>query len=581
MKNLKYLNFDRNRYFYGKLLSVDDFELEQRYMNDKRRMLNRFIHGTGIVCGMNVVPIDDETISVEAGIALDFAGREIVMNQPVVKKLSVIDGYESLPGDDKDGTHLYLCVMYDEQEKEMVHSIAGAKAMGEQRVEYGKYAEGYHLYLTSREPENDNLSSRGLFEETRTIYWANGVRISHVTPKYVPENQEFELKIIVEDTGNSKTIDFKYDLNLVCIQDQGVETTTIEFHEDEHEKAGYYEIVKRLKTIPAEDVVGKLSVNSESFYLNIDNVTVHGTASGSNAIRIISGTVKEEVEKRYYQTAMDSILNDANKTPIYLARLDVIRTGDSCIIEEIINAPFHQYVYNNTLAAAMNELTSPYPVTPVVFNRSDRGAGAERTNASGYQITTGTAVIDLGIGSVEGQKFFSAEIPHGLGLGLVHITLGEAYSLKDQSHVVYGNSDIFEEKQEVVKAELAAKVYVEKGTFQIGIRCKEATTQTKLKIHWMAVKDPKEQMIEKSVHSLQIKPDILNLAVRETYYLEALIDGESQSRIHWSLREEDGGSIDSNGMYTAPNKVGVYEVLAESMDEPGLKASALIVVRDV
>ena len=35
MKNAKYYPFERNKYFYGKLLSVDDFELEQRYTNNK------------------------------------------------------------------------------------------------------------------------------------------------------------------------------------------------------------------------------------------------------------------------------------------------------------------------------------------------------------------------------------------------------------------------------------------------------------------------------------------------------------------------------------------------------------------
>ena len=72
MKNLKYFPFERNRYFYGKLLSVDDFEAEQRYMNDKRRMLNRFLYGTGVVCGMQVVEVDDLTVSLERGLALDF-----------------------------------------------------------------------------------------------------------------------------------------------------------------------------------------------------------------------------------------------------------------------------------------------------------------------------------------------------------------------------------------------------------------------------------------------------------------------------------------------------------------------------
>ena len=41
MKNLNYFPFERNKYFYGKLLSVDDFETEQKYMNNKRRMGNR------------------------------------------------------------------------------------------------------------------------------------------------------------------------------------------------------------------------------------------------------------------------------------------------------------------------------------------------------------------------------------------------------------------------------------------------------------------------------------------------------------------------------------------------------------
>ena len=98
MKNMKYFPFERNKYFYGKLLTVDDFETEQRYMNDKRRVLNRFLYGTGVVCGLNVVPIDDMTISVEPGLALDFSGREIVVDTPAVKKLSMIDGFDSFTG---------------------------------------------------------------------------------------------------------------------------------------------------------------------------------------------------------------------------------------------------------------------------------------------------------------------------------------------------------------------------------------------------------------------------------------------------------------------------------------------------
>ena len=93
MKNLKSFPFERNRYFYGKLLSVEDFETEQKYFNDKRRTINRFLFGSGVVSGLNVVEVDDESISVERGLALDFAGREIMLDEPAVRKLTELEGY--------------------------------------------------------------------------------------------------------------------------------------------------------------------------------------------------------------------------------------------------------------------------------------------------------------------------------------------------------------------------------------------------------------------------------------------------------------------------------------------------------
>lgn len=80
---------------------------------------------------------------------------------------------------------------------------------------------------------------------------------------------------------------------------------------------------------------------------------------------------------------------------------------------------------------------------------------------------------------------------------------------------------------------------------------------------------------------MQIKPNMMNLSIRENYYFEALIGGSVESRVKWSVREADGGTIDENGMYTAPNKAGVYEIIGESMDQPQYKASTFVVVRDV
>lgn len=73
----------RNRYFYGKMLDVFHFELEQNYFNTKRWLLNRLVTGYGVVCGLNVVLSQDKkSITITPGVALDKCGHEIIVCKP-------------------------------------------------------------------------------------------------------------------------------------------------------------------------------------------------------------------------------------------------------------------------------------------------------------------------------------------------------------------------------------------------------------------------------------------------------------------------------------------------------------------
>ena len=79
MKNKQYYSCDRNNYFFGKLMTVRDFESEQTYFNSKRRLGNKMLNGVGIVSGLDVILVDNKTFSLESGMALDYMGREIVV----------------------------------------------------------------------------------------------------------------------------------------------------------------------------------------------------------------------------------------------------------------------------------------------------------------------------------------------------------------------------------------------------------------------------------------------------------------------------------------------------------------------
>jgi hypothetical protein len=85
-EEFKLKQFKRNHFFFGKMMTVEDFRLEQDYFNHKRNLINRLIHGRGIVCGLNVSsPILHEAdvwrVDISEGCAIDPCGREIVVSR--------------------------------------------------------------------------------------------------------------------------------------------------------------------------------------------------------------------------------------------------------------------------------------------------------------------------------------------------------------------------------------------------------------------------------------------------------------------------------------------------------------------
>jgi hypothetical protein len=72
--------FERNNYFTGKRMTTRDFQDEQCYFNEKRWLINRTVHGWGVVCGLDVKPTEDNKgVEVTPGLAIDCCGREILV----------------------------------------------------------------------------------------------------------------------------------------------------------------------------------------------------------------------------------------------------------------------------------------------------------------------------------------------------------------------------------------------------------------------------------------------------------------------------------------------------------------------
>src|SRR5262249_1126146 len=92
----------RNNYFNGKRLTADSFRVEQKYSIERRWLLNRAIHGWGVLYGYAIrATSPDESyrsnaprrLKIGHGLALDECGRELLENERVLDldELIVVD----------------------------------------------------------------------------------------------------------------------------------------------------------------------------------------------------------------------------------------------------------------------------------------------------------------------------------------------------------------------------------------------------------------------------------------------------------------------------------------------------------
>lgn len=125
--------FERNNYFCGKMMTARDFQDEQCYFNEKRWLMNRTVHGWGVVCGLDVKSTkDNKGVEVTPGLAIDCCGREILVCGDAEDRYVPLI-YDEIPKphecdqqqieqEQQNGDkHIAICLEYDECKREVVN----------------------------------------------------------------------------------------------------------------------------------------------------------------------------------------------------------------------------------------------------------------------------------------------------------------------------------------------------------------------------------------------------------------------------------------------------------------------------
>lgn len=164
-----YNDFKRARYFDGEILNKQIFEAEQSYHHEKRKLLNRMLHGWGVVCGLKVKATNppSSSIIVEPGLALDCQGNEIYVCEEQTVDLSVkpcMKKTQKSICEDKDDTEpedtvLYVVIRYDEINSDPVPSYAPSADCGEKKCGYSRTREGFCIEVWDQPPQTPKFNT--------------------------------------------------------------------------------------------------------------------------------------------------------------------------------------------------------------------------------------------------------------------------------------------------------------------------------------------------------------------------------------------------------------------------------------
>ena len=590
MNNNKLYPFERNRYYPGKMLTSADFQAEQNYHINKARFMNGLMYGSGIICGLGVFSLDDQSVLIESGAAIDGHGREIIVDSSTVKKLSAIEGFDRLTGD-----VVRLCVRFKEQEIHNVYSVN--RKEDEKEYEFNRISEGYELFLTERENDGADYAPDTEFLSKETLFKSENYIGEVMIPTAVCKGKN--VKIVLEVRKISTE-----NVNLNC---RGLlEMPAFQTAEGNHEiEIGFEnlnlsmgESVKKEYWVRVQDtpaVVSELILRSGTAFAFENDAAINTSSNFSLRVMLRSISplelVSNETGKLNLEMRGIGLMDDS----VPLADLKIVRTANNYLIDTISEDQVKKYILTPAQILMRSTYMSFFEKEVDIMETAPQGQEAVVAKTGGSRteftnIATGTLEVPLGKNARTGDIRYSGEIPHGLGPGNVYVDIGYSYVSDNpeltvnQKCTFYGNPDLFSKKNEqMTDVETAVKVLNEKGSFVVAARLLRDVDYLTLTFRWVAIRFPSGDEMELTEDyydkSISVATPTVIMGTKESHFFSVRFNNMKATGITYELTAPGSGEISSDGVYTAPSREGVYEIRIFCTEMPVICTYAYAIVR--
>ncbi len=572
--------FSKSRYFPHKRMRSADFIRDQQYVERRMAFLSRWDFGTGVALGLETQRIDGDSLLVSPGFAVDGFGRWLIVDEPAICRVRTLRGFDTLHGE----TALLWLAYHEELTDPMF--VPGDR---EEVREYAAAQEKFSFYLTDMRPLPGAAGDRVLFSDV-VLFEDADLRVRQVIPRILPAQGMARLRLVIECfCPEPLEIRLRYfpDLPGIKPTDNGQA-----LHLDQTLRLEKGETVLALTGVlftTAQAVL--LSLPEQGFMLEKRGVQMGAGCDFREEFPIVSGDPLAALETRLLSQDPQELWDGDSGEGVPIAGIRLLRCGDQVLLDSIFPLSKDRRAVLPCLQERLRYCGSFFPASPEAERPEGSAGGLPPSDSSPEQpkrMATGTVILNAGLHLQEGNILRSDEIVHELGPGAVFVEFGieNVYPAagidRNYTDLLLGDASLFSQASGTYDRgfDRGVRIHPEKGTFELAVRLKGELRQTSLRLRWFAWRTEEHTAHKLSAGALlRLEPDVAHAAPGETVNFVPVFERGVGAPCDFLIPDRQSGLITPNGIYTAPQKEGLYQICAQIKNMPETRVCAFVIVR--
>lgn len=333
------------------------------------------------------------------------------------------------------------------------------------------------------------------------------------------------------------------------------------------------------------------SLPDDGFRLEKGGVQLRAQCAYQEEFPVVAGNPMTALEEKLLRLTPQDLWGGGEDTGVPIALVRFVRYDENSLLDNVIPLSTSRYVSLPYLRERLRLCRSFYSERHSFISEAPRDRTESREEpripARGH-MTTGVVTLNAGLHLQDGKILYSDEISHELGPGTVYVEFGvenvypAVNSDRNLTDLLLGDVSLFTTVSGSYEKNLdrGVRLHPDKGTFELAVRMNSELRQSSLRLRWFAWRVEEKAVGEQAVGALlRLEPDVIYVAPGGVVSFVPVFANAAKAPCAFWIPDKQAGLITWDGVYTGPEKEGLYQVCAQIRDEPETKVNSFVIVR--